>query len=155
TTIAARLQAAYPEANKGKTIALFPYAGLAAGDSPIAQGGPQFLAIFSIVTMITLVIVCANVANLMLTRAVVRQREMAVRQSFGASRLRVVRLVLAEGMAISAAAWGVASVLAWTLSKVIGWFFAPSGDNGVALALDFTPDWKVIAYAMLLAAAGT
>lgn len=154
-TIAARLQASYPEANKGKTIALFPYSGMAAGDSPIAQRGPQFLAIFSIVTALTLLIVCANVGNLMLARAVARQREMAVRQSFGASRLRVVRLVLAEGVAISGAAWGTACLLAWALSKVIPQLIAPTGDAGAPIALDFSPDWKVIAYALVLAAAGT
>ncbi len=155
STIAARLRASHPEANKGKTIALFPYSGMAAGDSPIAQGAPQFLAIFSIITALTLLIVCANVANLMLARAVVRQREMAVRQSFGASRSRVVRLVIAEGAAISAAAWGTACLLAWTLSKLLPRLIAPSGDAGDPIALDFTPDWKVIAYAMVLAAIGT
>src|SRR4029453_3628999 len=103
-TIVSRLEASDPEANKGKTITLFPYSATAAGDSMIAQAGPRFLAIFSIITALTLLIVCANVANLILARAVVRQREMAVRQSLGASRLRVVRLVLAEGIAISAVA---------------------------------------------------
>jgi predicted permease len=155
TTIAARLQASYPDANKGKTITVFPYAGTAAGDSLLVQRGPQFLAIFSIITALTLLIVCANVANLMLARAVVRQREMAVRQSFGASRVRVVRLVLAEGVAISTAAWAVACGLAWMLSKAIPRLIPPSGDAGLPMAVDFTPDWNVMAYAMVLAAAGT
>ncbi len=154
STIAARLQASYPEANTGKTVALFPYSATAAGDSPIAQRGPQFLAIFSIVTAMTLLIVCANVANLMLARAIARQREMAVRQSFGAPRLRVVRLVVAESVAISAVACGAAWVLAWTLSKALARIIPPAGDSGVPLKLDFTPDWKVAAYAMALAAAG-
>ena len=110
STIAARLQTAYPDANKRKAIAVFPYSATAAGDSMIAQRGPQFLALFSVITVLTLLIVCANVANLMLARAVARQREMAVRRSFGASQLRVIRLVLAEGIAISGAAWAVACV---------------------------------------------
>ncbi len=155
TTIAARLQAAYPEANKGKAITLFPYSVTAAGDSLIAQGGPRFLGIFSIITALTLLIVCANVANLMLARAVVRQREMAVRQSFGASRFRVVRLVVSEGIAISAAACAVACLLAWALSRALPSLIAPSGDAAGPIPLDFTPDWSVIAYAMVLAAAGT
>lgn len=155
STIAVRLQTAYPDANKGKTISVFPYSATAAGDSLLAQRGPQFLAIFQIITALTLLIVCANVANLMLARAVVRQREIAVRQSFGASRVRIVRLVVAEGIAISVAAWAVACLVAWTLSKAIAALIPPSGDAGVPIAVDFTPDWKVMAYAMVLAAVGT
>jgi predicted permease len=153
-TIAARLQAAYPESNQHKTVVPYPYSATAAGDSPIVTRGPQFLAIFQIITALTLLIVCANVANLMLARALVRQREMAVRQSFGASRVRVVRLVLAEGIAISAAAWAVACLFAWLLGRVIARLLPPAAE-GAPLVLDFTPDWTVIAYAMALAAVGT
>ena len=153
STIAARLQTAYPDANKRKTIVVFPYSATAAGDSMIAQRGPQFLAMFSIITALTLLIVCANVANLMLARAVVRQREMAVRQSFGASRLRVIRLVLFEGIAISAVAWGLACAFAWVLSKAMARWIPSQGN--ASFVVDFTPDWKVVAYAMALAAAGT
>jgi len=152
-TIAARLEAAYPESNKAKTIVPFRYSVTAAGDSLLAQRGMQFLAIFQIITALTLLIVCANVANLMLARAVVRQREMAVRQSFGASRVRVVRLVLAEGIAISTGAWVVACLFAWGVGRVVAALLPPA--NGAPMALDFTPDWKVVAYAMVLAAAGT
>ena len=152
-TIAARLDAAYPASNKGKTILPYPYSVTAAGDSILAQRGMQFLAIFQIITALTLLIVCANVANLMLARAIVRQREMAVRQSFGASRLRVVRLVLAEGIAIATGAWAVACLFAWALGKVVTSLMPPA--NGAPMTVDFTPDWKVIAYAMALAAAGT
>jgi predicted permease len=153
STIAARLQAAYPTANSRKSIVVFPYSVTAAGDSIVAQRGPQFLAIFSIITALTLLIVCANVANLMLARAVVRQREMAVRQSFGASRLRVIRLVLAEGIAISAVAWAVACAFAWALSKSMARWIPAQGN--ASFVVDFSPDWKVLAYAMVLAAAGT
>lgn len=152
-TIAARLESTYPESNKAKTVAPYPYSVTAAGDSIVAQRGMQFLAIFQIITALTLLIVCANVANLMLARAVVRQREMAVRQSFGASRLRVVRLVLAEGIAISTGAWAVACLFAWGLGKVVAALLPPA--NGAPMTLDFTPDWKVMAYAMALATVGT
>ena len=75
------------------------------GTSSIIRSS-QFLAIFSVVTALTLVIVCANVANLLVARAVIRQRELALRQSLGASRLRIVRAQMAEGLALSIVSWG-------------------------------------------------
>jgi predicted permease len=153
--ISQHLQASDPESNKKKKVVLFPYSATGAGDSLIAQQGPRFLAIFSIVTMLTLLIVCANVANLMLARAVSRQREMAVRQSFGASRVRIVRILLAEGFVISLTAWGVACLLAvWTSHSIEG-LMPPFATGGVPLDVDFAPDWKVVAYAMVLAILGT
>ena len=65
-TISARLQAAHPETNRDKSVGVVPYSMTAGGDSIVSTRGPQFLAVFSLVTALTLMIVCANVANLML-----------------------------------------------------------------------------------------
>src|SRR5205823_7173454 len=96
-----------------------------------------------------------NVANLMLARAVVRAREMAVRQSFGASRVRIVRIFVAEALAITAAAWAAAAVFAFWTTRAIPRLIPPLDGSPARVAFDFSPDWQVLAYAMLLALVGT
>lgn len=150
TALAAQLRAAYPEDNKDRRAVVFPYSVTAF--LPFAQLAAPFLAIFSIVTVLTLLIVSANVANLMLARAVVRQRETAVRQSLGASRARIVRMLLAEGLTISAAAWAAAYVSAWWVSWALVRLLPPSQQG---LMPDLRPDWQVAAYAMALAVLAT
>ncbi len=148
-TISKGLQTAYPDTNKDKTALLAPYS--ASAFSPMGgKQGRLFMAIVTVVTLITLLIVCANVANLMLARAVVRQREMAVRQSIGASRFRVVRMLLAEGLVLSSMALLAAWIFACWASRAIVKAIPPNS-RGVRLQLDFTPDWQVAAYAMALA----
>jgi predicted permease len=153
-TIAQRLPRLAGDPARSRTIQLFPYSGTAAGDSLVAQRGPWFLAMFSIITALTLLIVCANVANLMLARAVVRAREMAVRQSFGASRARIVRIFVAEALAIGAAAWAAAALFALSTTRALPGLMKPVDGDSAPVIFDFTPDWPVLGYAMLLALAG-
>jgi predicted permease len=108
------------------------------------------LAIFSDVTLLTIAIVCANVANLLIARAVIRQRELALRQSLGASRFRVARGLLAEGLVLSGVAWCAACLFAWWVSRVVVRFITPPSREPMALP-DLTPDWTVVGYALALA----
>jgi putative ABC transport system permease protein len=149
-TMQARLDRSYPTADRPR-VAVVQYAATAGGLIP--SGAPTLLAIFSVITLMTVVIVSANVANLMLSRAVARQRETAVRQSLGASRIRIVRLLLAEGLSISVVAWLAACLLTIWAARAIPRLLpdSPFGQAGI----DFGPDWKVVVYAMVLAAIGT
>src|SRR6185369_704184 len=101
----------------------------------------------------TVFIVSANVANLMLTRSMARQRETALRQSLGASRLRIVRLLLAEGLSISLVAWAAACLMTIWAVRMIPQLLPPTplSESGLNMA----PDWRVVSYAMALSAIGT
>ena len=154
-TIAKQMPRVPGDPVRSRTIQLFPYSATAAGDSLVAQRGPWFLAMFSIITALTLLIVCANVANLMLARAVVRSREMAVRQSFGASHARIVTIFAAEALAIAATAWAAAAIFAFWTTRALPRLMQRFDGDGSRIAFDFTPDWQVLGYAMLLALAGT
>ncbi len=143
-------QRANPEVNQQLKVRLVPYSATAGGNSIVSMQGTRMLAIFSVVTLMTIAIVCANVANLLIARAVVRQREVALRQSLGASRGRIVRSLLAEGLALSVVAWLAACLFAWFVSRSVVSWLAPMAQGEVVMP-DLTPDWTVVGYALLLA----
>jgi predicted permease len=118
---------------------------------PIADIAPVFLAVFSVVTLLTLIIVCANVANLLLGRAVERQRDTAVRLALGASRGRILRLQLAEGATLSVAAAITAYMFALWASGALLRIIEPRP----GLLAHARPDWTLGAYALGLAFVST
>ncbi len=132
-------------------VRLVPYSATAGGNSLVSMFGYRMLAIFSVVTLLTILIVCANVANLLIARAVVRQREIALRQSLGASRVRVVRSLISEGLALSAMAWIAACLFAWWVSHAVATYLIPAIAPGPVVFPALTPDWSVVGYALTLA----
>lgn len=98
-----------------------------------------------------LILVCANVANLLLSVAARRQREMSVRAALGASPGRLVRQVMIENVLLAGFAGVVALLLAGPLSRWLGAYFARPSVWGENVAREATVDLRVLAFALGIA----
>jgi putative ABC transport system permease protein len=109
-SVAARLESQYPDTDKGWSLRARPLSEVLIG--PVR---PALLLIWAAAGLL-LLIACANLANLILTRSIGRQKEFAIRTALGATRTRMIRQALTESLMLSigggtlgvlAATWGV------------------------------------------------
>ena len=132
-----------------EAIPLFP---AATGISPLRTRFEQPLTIIMIVVAAVLLIACANIANLMLARAIARRHEMSLRLALGASRLRLGCQMFVESL-ILAVAGGVAGL-------AVAVFGAPFlvrqlGSDLAAATLDLSIDWRVLGFTAAAALGAT
>jgi predicted permease len=140
SAVAKRLEADYPDTNRGRGIRLF-----ALWETPFNNAGALLptLAIALVVVIAVLLIACANVGNLLLVRAFARQQELTIRLAIGAGRGRLVKQLLTEGLILSALAAAGGLIAARWGRDALALLVPPRG--GVVLRLPGELDWRVLA----------
>ena len=145
--VAGRLADQYPASDKGVTFRVIPER--LARPQPYATNIVPFIAgLFLALAAMVLLLACVNVANILLVRATMRQREMAIRAALGAGRVRLIRQMLTESV-ILALCGGIGGLLmgVWA-SDAVSSLLPPSK---FPIHLDFSFDWRVFAYALAAA----
>jgi putative ABC transport system permease protein len=120
-----------------------------AGHSALRENYERPLWLLLAIAAMVLLIACANLANLLLARASLREREMAVRQAVGASRFRLIRQLLAESLLLVIVGATLGVFLAQGLSKSLVSFLSTAGDS---LFLDLALDWHVLGFTAVVGA---
>ena len=138
--IARQLEAEYPEANKNVRVLVTRV------QDQLVQNVRPALFLLSGAVALVLLIACANVANLLLARAVDRQKEIALRVALGASRARVIRQLVVESVVL-ACVGGAAGLLvaSWAVSLLTS---APIA--GVPRMQNIGVDWPVVMFAFAI-----
>jgi putative ABC transport system permease protein len=144
TPITDALAAAYPDTNQGVVAQIQPFTEDFIGD----EERSTLLAMLATVVLV-LLIACANVANLLLARAAVKTRDLAIRVALGASRTRVIIQLLGESLVLALGGAVLGTALAWV---GIGLFDRAVAATDPPFWLVFRLDGPILAFVIGVAA---
>ncbi|HLY43893.1 MAG TPA: ABC transporter permease [Terracidiphilus sp.] len=138
--VAGNLQLLYPNDDKDRGIAATPL------ESHVVEGIRVALFTLLAAVVMVLLLACANIANLMLTRGAARQKEIAVRIALGAGRMRIARQLLTESLVLSL----VGGSLGFAILLVSVPALVRHLPADVPRAADVSIDWRVVLFTSLL-----
>ncbi len=145
--VARQLETQYPDTNKTVRARVIPER-LARPEANNADAMPVVAGIFLVLVGLVLLVACVNVVNLVMVRATVRQRELAVRAALGAKRTRLIRQLLTESLLLAVMGGFAGAVMGrWTIA-LLSRIQLP-GD--LPFRFDFSFDWRVFAYIAVVA----
>ncbi len=145
--VASRIAHDHPESDKDLTLEAFPELR----SRPGPDSGNSVLivsALFLALSAVVLLLACVNVANILLVRATIRQREMAIRVALGAARKALIRQLLTESLLLGLFGGAFGILLGFLTSLSLS--SVPLGTD-LPLRLDFAFDWRVFGYAFAAA----
>lgn len=141
--IASRLESTYPQSNQGFGVQVVPIR-----NSYVGKDQNQMAIVLMTAVAFVLLIMCANLANLMLVRGASRQRELAVRAAMGAGRGRLVWVSLTESLLLAVPGTLAGLLLSqWAIDAMVSSF-----PEDLPYWFDFGLDWRVALFTLLTAA---
>ena len=142
--LALQIAKEHPDTNEGQTVMITP-PGFVLPD--LRGSVVSFTWILMAAVALVLLITCMNIAGLMLARANDRRKEIAIRLSLGASRIRLIRQLLTESILLSLIGGAIGFWLAlWIINMLLS--FRPPID--FPLTVEVGVDWRVLLFSLLI-----
>jgi predicted permease len=145
--ISRQLEQQYPDTNRTVRTRLIREQR-ARPEPNSADQNPYVAGIFLLLVGLVLLVACVNVVNLLMVRATVRHRELAVRSALGAGRRRLVRQLLTESLLLSLSGGVIGAAIGRWLSGMVARIPFPAD---IPIRFDLAFDWRVFAYIAAIA----